>query len=122
MAVMLMDSLAFLEGESFGYSASSLRSADDRETDDDVLLDENDTCELLRNLEMVLQGGLLSPSTYLRKLADIQHRDSTVKTKDLETTGKRLPDRSEASVPQVLQALEAVRLAAARNLSRSTVS
>ena len=91
-------------------------------TDDDALLDENDTCELLRNLEIVLRGGALSPSTYLWSLAEIQSRNSVVEKgsqtkRDLAGSASG-PAEHDAQWSNALSALEAVRLAAARNLSR----
>jgi hypothetical protein len=89
-----------------------------------VLLDENDTCELLRNLDIVLQGATLSPSIYLRSLANLRRRKIVIGKAIAETTRQgdvRSSDRYDertAESHDALDALDAVRMAATRNLSR----
>lgn len=92
--------------------------------DPEVLLDENDTCELLRNLEDVLRGATLSPSTYLTSLANLLRRKSIWKKatppasreNDVGPVDRYV--KGLAGPNAALEVLDTVRLASARNLSR----
>jgi hypothetical protein len=130
LSILLMESLSLLEG-ALPSSASWPPRADYRvfgpASDEEILLGENDTCEIIRHLDHVDQGSVHQPLLYLGRLRQhslSQECISNDRTYDnLETTSL---DRVVASgdgaidwsTSDSLKGLNTVRLAAARNLAR----
>jgi hypothetical protein len=112
MAVLIMDSLSLLEGEAMlCIGASLLLLTFPFLTDEDIILNELDTCELLRNVDIVVAGARSAPDLYLRRLRKSQRQFDQGKSVQIDG-GKQI------GVEDYVKRFNVIRLAASRNLAR----
>jgi hypothetical protein len=97
--------------------------------DEEVLLSASDTFELMRQLEEITTGASYAPEQYLGSLYRLTQSTSSTASKITRATSdnRLLPSRAQQEknrenniegMRTTLKGLDAVRLAAVRNLSR----
>jgi hypothetical protein len=131
LGVLLMESLAFLEGQCFSSLLPSLPCANNccvpHALDEEVLLGENETCEILRHLELVEQGSVYQPMLYFGRLQSKHFGGGVLADRpnlvDLANNPQDHAGKSNAMVIDLdmsvlSKGLDTIRLAAARNLAR----